>query len=122
MARIVGERLGAAGDRAMAARLVEMISVIGKCFVSAIRIINARHPIEGRVTCKPSLIARFIRGGAKPIGVPIVWIKAARPTAVDIIDGGPLILARCVDLREWELNLSDVPRDRIGGIISPVAI
>jgi hypothetical protein len=70
-------------------QLTKMARIVAERLPSAIRIINARHAVENLVACKPSLIARFIRGGADPIGILVVWIKAARPATIDIIDGGP---------------------------------
>src|SRR4051794_15601518 len=108
MARIVSKRLGAAGGHSMTADLVEMVGVVPKRFVAAIREVDARDPIVC-VAGNGHGLAIFALHGMEVIVV-----------RVGVVDCWPLVLTGRVALGEWKLGLSDVPRDPISGVIGSV--
>ncbi len=105
MTRVVRPALSAAGGHAMTADLIEMASVVAKCFVAVIGIIDPGHaviPVPGE---RVGMIT-FILDSVKIIAV-----------GVGVVDSWPLVLTGRVALGEWKLDLSDVARHRIAGVM-----
>ena len=110
VAGVVSERLGPAGGHPMTADFVEMAAVVGKGLVAAIGIIDPRDPIVPVAGERGGMMA-FILDGVKIIAI-----------GVGVIHRWSNRLPGCVCHRKWELDLVDVPGDRIGDVIGSVAL
>src|SRR6188472_1935896 len=86
-----------------------MIAIIAERLLTAIRIVYLGHSIVVRIAPDRSCLAVF--------GLNRVQVVAV---CVAVNDRGTDTLVTCIALGQWILNLDEIPRDGVVGVISPV--